>query len=287
MIKHYIGEVESFDNFITVIDKLAGILKSYGWITLAKKHPLETVTPTFSNVTIVPQDTHFLDLIEACDASALINSGVGVYSMMAEKPCYIFGESFYHVPEVNYQVSNEQYNDNHDLSLFAEEIAIGKKINKENMLNFINFLVGNLYSFGKSKTMIRKEKDGSLRTITTGIDFYDVKINGKQLFQYAQDDTPQLSLSAPLFERFGLDLHDKRQGKKPPTMSVKAPAVVPVKATTGAAVTQLEKPMLAKQTMQESLDKKIKMVNKLRKKPYEFFNDSKVKSLKKLRVLFE
>lgn len=280
VIKHFIGGVESYDNFIHVIDKLAGILKSYGWVTLVKNHPLETITPTFSNVTLVPEKTNFLDLIEACDAAALINSGVGVYCMMAEKPCYIFGDAFYQVPDVNFSVSSEQYASYSDLNIFAGEIAKGKNINKENMFKFIHFLRHNLYSFGRVKTTLRKEKDSSLRTITTGISFYDVKINSKVLFDYKQDDTPQISLSAPLLERFGLDIHMKEKAKQVPQPIVKSNSKVITKKSV-----RLIDP--SQNTMHEILDKKLRIVNKLKNKPYDFFNDSQIKNLKKLRVLFE
>src|SRR5690606_39033416 len=95
------GPAQSFENFLGTIDEAAERLARLGWTVLCKKHPLETLNPPLQNATYVPEDTHFLDLLELCDAVALINSGVGIYAMMMGKPCYIFGRSFYSFDGIN------------------------------------------------------------------------------------------------------------------------------------------------------------------------------------------
>lgn len=283
VIKHFCGEIKSFENFVNLIDQVAGILKSYGWVTLIKKHPLETDVPNFANAKIVPDDIHFIDLLEACDASALINSGVGVYSMMMSKPCYIFGNAFYEHASLNFKIYAEDYESEDRVNLLAARIA-GKNdiVDMENVYKFISFLVHDFYSFGVSKTKERIEADNSKRTITQGISFYDIKIQSKQLIKYHYPIENQLQLSAPLFERFGLYIQSKA------TKKTMAPSIVkrPISKESGDS-SKGKGPEKHLQSPKNKIEKIRRKVNKLRYKPYEFFNDSKNQKLRKLRVLFE
>ena len=180
VIKYFCGEVGTYDNFINVIDNLAKVLKEYGWVTLVKKHPLETSLIDIKNALYVSDETHFLDLIEASDACALINSGVGVYSMMMSKPCYIFGDAFYSIDDVNYKVRAREYSNKKNINNLARKIAKDEfNIDHSKAYKFINFLINDFYSFGKSTVMQRVEADKSLRTITTKIDFYKIVNDGK------------------------------------------------------------------------------------------------------------
>lgn len=275
VIKYFCGDIGTYENFISVIDRLATHLKGYGWEILVKKHPLETEIMEFKNVRIVPEDTHFLDLLEACDAVALINSGVGVYSMMMQKPCYIFGEAFYQVEGVNYKVRNVEYMNESKIIDLAYKISVGNlKVDTDKMYKFINYLINDFYSFGKSQVKTRVELDNSLRSITTKIDFYRIVLNNKVIKEYSSLDRSTLLTSAPLFERFSLDIINKK------------------KHTTS-------QPVVSKATIHNNQNKTkkvrdegkintiIRKINKLKRNPHKFFEDASNGNLRKLRVFFE
>ena len=293
VIKHFIGDVASFDNFISVIDKLAGILKSYGWVTIVKKHPLETIRPQFANAIYAPDSAHFLDLLEACDASALINSGVGVYSMMMQKPCYIFGDAFYQVKDVNQKINADEYENQSALEVLSKKIISGYNFDTQKMLKFISFLKNEFYSFGLSSTKQRKEADGSLRTITTGINFYDLKLYGRQIYNYLPYEKQPLSRNAPLFERYALDIYNKSKRIEPAKQvspKEKPKKIEQVKpSVTRLTKVQNRQGLINVATYMELVNSNpnIKKLNKLRNNPYKFFDDAKVPLLRKLRVLFE
>lgn len=282
VIQHYIGQIESYENFIKIIDRLAENLKYYGWVTVVKKHPLETKRPNLSHVVFASDDAHFLDLLESCDAVALINSGVGVYSMMMEKPCYIFGEAFYAVENINYSVTANEYSDELAISRLAQKIVRDEiTVNKDKMYKFIDFLIHDFYSFGIPQTKRRKEPDGSLRTITTGIDFYDLKFLGKQFYTYSPLSRKPIARTAPLFEKYALDIHNKRIGvtqskSEKPSLDVNSHPVPSTKqSVTSARFDRINQSF------------SMKKFSKFKKNPYLFFRDSKKPALRKLRVFFE
>ncbi|MFC6167567.1 glycosyltransferase [Acinetobacter terrestris] len=287
VIKYFSGDIEGFDNFINIIDRLAGVLKTYGWVTLVKKHPLEVGNLNFCNAKIVNDDTHFLDLLEACEASALINSGVGMYSMMMSKPCYIFGNAFYEHDNLNYKVLKYEYKDDQKLNLLAKKIISSDfKFDQNKAYTFIDFLVNNFYSFGDVTTSQRIESDSSKRTITKKINFYDLKINNKQIMTYLREPKDFLSTNSPLFERFGLDIlqqSSKISGGKQKTSSPECTR----KISTPDSLLNQNSSFTEANKQKNPVEKFKRKLNKLRYKPYDFFKDAKNSNLRRLRVFFE
>lgn len=318
VIKYMSGNIQSYSRFIEAIDSIAQSLVSKGWVVLCKKHPLETETPTLQYAQYVPEDTHFIDLLEMADRVALINSGVGVYSMMLEKPTYIFGDAFYACEGINKSVDSYEFLDEENIRAIARDIVEGYEVDVEKMKRFLHYLVYEFYSFGIPKTIGRKEADGSLRTITTGIDFYQLRFDGKLLFEYEKSQRPKLATSAPLFERYALYLHLKKMRAvkpKPEAKPVAAPkpvapkvveTPVPVKKSTGEPNLESQAREIkvsshgadpknaserisdfvtnyTKQTGRGSVQAKIA---KFKRDPYNFFNDSKNPAIKMGRVFF-
>jgi hypothetical protein len=158
-----------YDHFISEIEKLQKYIKNElgdEWQIIAKKHPLETKNPT-DNITCVESDTNIYDLIEMSDYIVLINSGVGVLSMLWEKPVFYFGEVFYGHPKLNLKVNS--YLD------VLYNIKKGFQVDKEIMYRFIYYLKEEVYSFGDFITEKVLQKDGSYRNITRFINFYEFK----------------------------------------------------------------------------------------------------------------
>ncbi len=258
VIRYFAGELESYEAFLRFIDQAAQELKRQGWVVLCKKHPLETEILPLQHAQYVPEDTHFIDLLELADAVALINSGVGVYAMMAGKPCFIFGEAFYAFEGINQRASAADPKD------FCRQLRELFRVDMEDVYRFIHFLKNSFYSFGVSRNKMRKESDGSLRNITTGIDFYEIRIPSRPPVLYAPQGRPQLATAAPLFERFRLDLVQRKLAKLAASASVKrSPPVV-----------------------KDPKSKRAAKWRKLRLDPHAFFRDAKQPALRALRFLF-
>lgn len=168
VIKYFSKNVDNMEHFLKNIVEIQERLKDE-WVLIVKKHPLETQRLYENTLFYVEDSTHFKDLIELCDAIVLINSGVGVISMMYEKPVYHFGDAFYSHPLINMEV---QSSDDVISSLKKEEF----KVDAEKVKRFISYLIDDFYSFGNFFTEEKIMEDNSKRTITTKIDFY--KING-------------------------------------------------------------------------------------------------------------
>ncbi len=255
VIRYFAGDLESYEAFLRFIDQAALELKRQGWVVLCKKHPLETESLPLQYAQYVPEDTHFIDLLELADAVALINSGVGVYAMMAGKPCFIFGEAFYAFEGINQRASAADPKD------FCRQLSEPFAVDMEDVYRFIHFLKNSFYSFGVSRNNIRKESDGSLRNITTGIDFYEIRIPGRPPVVYAPQGRPKLGTAAPIFERFRLDFVQRKKT---------APA--PVK--------------LLSAVVKDPITKRAAKWRKLRCDPHAFFRDAKQPALRALRFLF-
>lgn len=166
VIQHF---SDGYNKFVKEIVKLNQIIqKNYSdeWIIVAKKHPLETSKPT-EEIAFVDDDTNIYDLIEIADMVVLINSGVGVLSMLYNKPVYYFGQTFYGHESINRKVSSVM-----DILYYMKNPL---NVDKEKVYRFIHHLKNNVYSFGDFETEKVLQKDGSYRNTTVYIDFYDFK----------------------------------------------------------------------------------------------------------------
>jgi len=160
---------DGYNTFINEVDNLQkNLQKVLGeeWVILAKKHPLEISHPT-SSISFVDDNTNIYDLIELSEYVVLINSGVGVLSMLWEKPVLYFGEVFYGHKNIN--ISVRSYKD------VLYHIKKGFQVDKESVYKFIAHLRNSVYSFGNFETEKVLQKDGSYRNITRYIDFYQVR----------------------------------------------------------------------------------------------------------------
>ena len=71
-----------------------------------------------------------MDILDLSDKVITINSSVGLYSMIFNKPCGILGDSFYIVDGVNLQLNNVR-----NICTFIENINI--KIDYNNVKKYI------------------------------------------------------------------------------------------------------------------------------------------------------
>jgi len=274
VIKYMRGDLESYSKFTSFIDEAAKELKKLGWIVLCKKHPLEVESPPLKNAIYAPEDANFIDLLELADSVALINSGVGLYAMMMGKPCFIFGNAFYAFEGINTKSSTESISD------FCDLILSENPIDSESTYRFINFLMNDFYSFGTSKVTLRKESDGSLRSITTATNFYQIQtLNGGKI-NYRNEPGKSITTAAPLFERFKLDVHNKKkqnEQKKHAVTSFKTKETKNKSAVKNGIVNNIHPKKTAPKDLMAA--KKAKLI----RDPHAFFRDSRFVVLKPLR----
>lgn len=280
VIKYFSGDQNGYEKFLECIDSAAALLKKIGWIVLCKKHPLETEIPALKNVIFVDEKTNFLDLLELADAVALINSGVGVYSMMMQKPTFIFGNAFYSFSGLNQKINN------YDVNYFIEKIIENNNFDYLKMIKFINYLHRDFYSYGISDVKIRNEPDGSKRSITTGIDFYKLKVAGEFDINFKRENRVPLSKSAPLFEKYSLDIFNKT--KKGTTSNSKVSSISVPETFKSEKISRNSTGNISnlKKLNQTGRNKFHAKFLKLKNNPKKFFLDSKKPYLNYLSKFF-
>ncbi len=165
VIKHF---SDGYDEFVREIEELNKYINKHlhdEWIVIAKKHPLETTRPS-ENITFVDDDINIYDLIEMSEMVVLINSGVGLLSMLWEKPVLYFGKTFYSHPKLNTKVKSYK-----DILYYMSQPL---EVDKNKMIRYIRYLKEYVYSFAKFETERVLQKDKSYRNITRYINFSQV-----------------------------------------------------------------------------------------------------------------
>ncbi len=168
VIKYFSKNVQNMEHFLRNILEIQEKLKN-DWIVLVKKHPLETQKLYEDKLFYVDDNTHFKDLIELCDSVVLVNSGVGLISMIYSKPVYYFGDVFYSSSSINKEVKSS----NELINFLKDEVF---KVDFEKVKRFISYLIDDFYSFGNFITEEKVMEDNTKRTITTKITFSKINL---------------------------------------------------------------------------------------------------------------
>lgn len=189
VIKYFTEQPFDYYGFVQIANNAAAKLNKEDWIFIAKKHPLmkNFNKLQYHNLIFVPDDTNISTLIEMCNIVLTINSGVGVYAMIFEKPCIVTGNAFYQFNGINTRVHSEE-----ELIEYIHKEDF--QLDKDKMTKFIYYLYQNFYSYGKSYYK-SKEEENRTRRIVNYIDFYRIVINGKKFldadnvikFKYSKD----------------------------------------------------------------------------------------------------
>ncbi len=166
----FAGVAGSFDEFTKFINRLADRLSSDDWVVVCKRHPYEAENPVIPNARFADPSDHICDLVVLSDAIAVMNSGVGLYAIMAGKPCYAFSDSYYgHHGLV--QCPSEL-----DVNAFAGMLARPFSPDSARAERFVHYLAFEFYSFGAATYTDWIAEDGATRKAATAIDFRTVRI---------------------------------------------------------------------------------------------------------------
>jgi predicted glycosyltransferase involved in capsule biosynthesis len=189
VISYFSGPIKNFENFHQVICTLSAELGD-GWRVIYKKHPVENELKKVDDA-ICADDYNTYDLIEIADALVLINSGVGIYGMMFNKPVYIMGEAWYGIDNVNVAVENS--------SALAILIQRGLTPDEQLVERFIYYLRYEFYLFGEQLQRNAKLKNGAPITATLNIKYYELRPS-KGVPLFLTEEGPLIS--SPLFDRY-------------------------------------------------------------------------------------
>lgn len=191
VIKYFSGRIKSYDNFISLINSLAHVLPR-DWEIIVKRHPLEVQDPDIKGVTFA-NNANIKSLIDMSDAVLLINSGVGVLSMIYGKPTLVAGDAFYSHDEITYSVKN------------VEDVVYALKHfrpHQEKTLKFLSYLINEFYSFGNFTTRIVDWEGGAKMTATTAINYYCVRFPKTDEMLLERSQVPVISKNSILFDRY-------------------------------------------------------------------------------------
>lgn len=256
VIKYFCGrEVPTFEAFLHLVQEVANTLPA-DWCLVIKKHPLMKNSHDFQNV-LIADDYNIKDLLELADCVLLINSGVGLISMLFDKPVLYTGEVFYAHPKLNTRVNNA-----YEILSCLKELMIP---DMEIRTRFIAFLLHDFYSFGRFTTKVIDWSEQANMTITTAIDFYYIPnlghtkyIKPKEASSYYRD------FKSILFDRFRFDLVYHKHPNR--------------------SLAHLIRPQAASKAEKEEI--RHKRFKKMWNNPYKFFRDSRFFFLRPLKYLF-
>ncbi|WP_281174505.1 galactosyltransferase-related protein [Stenoxybacter acetivorans] len=196
---YFCGKIGSYDNFINEIAKLPTILN--GWRIIYKNHPL-TIDKVVIEGAVCVDKYHINDILEASDAVTLINSGVGVLSVIYNKPVYFFGQVFYACNGLNNLVYDAE-------DLTDQLINNPIKFDENIAIKFISFLINDFYSFATWNRKERKYTDKANLSISENIRYDIVRVwdkDKKTKKEIFIDNSPIINLKQSiLFDRYRLD----------------------------------------------------------------------------------
>lgn len=207
VVKYFSGQLRGYDGFRNEIIKLVNGLGSE-WTVIYKKHPVEEEIEPIKGAVQV-NDYHVYDLLEISDAVVVLNSGVGVFALMFQKPLYVLGEAWYAHEGLCVKISS-------GLDL-AQSIQKGFDLDYERMLRFIYYLRFKFYSFGRMTQRRVHTEEGHLITATTSIDYYELRGWSDSVRMVSCINQDKILISeGPLFDRYHeiVSIESFKQSKK-------------------------------------------------------------------------
>ncbi|EOH6574006.1 glycosyltransferase, partial [Campylobacter jejuni] len=164
VIKYFTYKPFDWSGFLDIINDTAFKLRQTH-IFLVKKHPLslKIAKSKYKNLNFISNKTNIIDAISLCDVVVTLNSGVGLYAMIMNKPCINCANAFYNFQGLNFQAHNSD-----ELLRF---LVSDLKIDYNKVLKFIWYLKNNFYSFGKSYYK-KSFNNGRFYNKVYKIDFY-------------------------------------------------------------------------------------------------------------------
>ncbi|MBZ7956092.1 capsular biosynthesis protein [Campylobacter molothri] len=201
VIRYFTYKPFTYDNFLNIINELAFKLKQTH-IFLVKKHPLSLAIKQakYQNLKFVPNNTNIIDMIELCDAVVTLNSGVGLYAMIMNKPCINCANAFYSFKDLNFKANNE--------GELYQLLISDLNIDYDKVLKFIWYLKNRFYSYGKSYYK-KSFKNGRFYNKVYNIDFYKIIIENKYHLSVKNIDKTVYDLQSLIYTPYKYEIFNK------------------------------------------------------------------------------
>lgn len=258
----FAGKVGSFDNFVDQVNELANKIGT-GWRIVAKHHPLSKIKENFDKTIIVADNYNIKDLLSLCDYVITMNSGVGVLAALFGKPVIHMAHAFYRSDLLNRYASNADE--------VLQYLRSGFVVEQESVERFVSYLINEFYCFGKMKTKNNENYSDKARlTITTGIDYYIFRVDGKEYFNDTR--SKPIDYSSPLYDPFRHDIVNTIRARKlvaQPQKNIKVD-----EPTQGSSKVSRKDSKVENKT-----DKRTRLWNKFKSNPKKYCLDSKYRML--------
>nr|WP_312295831.1 glycosyltransferase [Brevundimonas diminuta] len=190
-VNYFAGPIGSFDNFVELVRAVTRELSS-DWVVLIKNHPLSDSRENIPGAIDV-KDAHINDLLELSDHVLLMNSGVGVMSLLFGKPVMYASRAYYANKKLNNPVKTVEDVIGVLMSNFT--------VDDDSRYRFISYLIEDFYSFGKFTTEKREFEGRASLTITTNIDYYRVNVLGSRVMDVPSGERYE-NVKAPIYDIF-------------------------------------------------------------------------------------
>lgn len=184
------GNVGSFDNFIELVSQVTKRLPP-DWAVILKERPLsdcqETVPEAFD-----AGDIHINDLLAIANYVLVMNSSVGVLSVLFDRPVIHTGSAFYADPGLNRNAATADQ--------VLELLERGFEVDQNSRYRFLSYLIEDFYSFGNVVAPESQVRDSD-PTTTDQIDYYRVNLLGARIVDTSSKQR-FVDINAPVYDPF-------------------------------------------------------------------------------------
>jgi len=178
VVRHFSGAVDSLEELVQWVSEAERELEACtgdAWRVILKKHPLETdyIIPPNERIKYVTDDVHIHDLLEISDAVVVLNSGVGLLSLIFGKPTLHVGEALYGHGGLGQSVAS--------VSEMVDAVQDAPGPDAERVERLVHHLITSVYSFADFTTELTRQRDGSLMRVTRRMKFRELRILGESV----------------------------------------------------------------------------------------------------------
>jgi predicted glycosyltransferase involved in capsule biosynthesis len=253
-------EGRDYPTYLRELERLSQGLPR-NWILVYKNHPLSLVKVNVSSG-VCADKYHINDILEACDAVVVYNSGTGLLAQAFNKRVFYFGKCFYAIDGVNSKFES--------IEGILTSLSNLVPPDSEKILRFYHFLRYAFYSFAEMRATTKPSSKVSRMSKLQKIDYEIIRIPGFEPREFATDSFDLYY--SPLFDAYRFHAIADRGAAEKRT-AVEAPVTKHLRnSKSDKAVTKVR--VLAKW-------------NKLRRNPSAFFRDSRIPPLRVLQYVFQ
>lgn len=213
----YFSPYFSFDGFLSVLDTLAQDYFKQNVVFVCKKHPLgaDLDKSLYKNLIFAPDDCSFLTLLNLSEMCVLLNSGVGMYAMIAKKPAILCARAFYAFEGLNLSAHSQA-----ELKGQIDEVLqSGFEVQEDKMLRFIRYLKEEFYSYCESKNYLIARADKTTFRRTSEFYFYQMILGGQKFLQGKRFERQNYTLDSLCYMPFAYEINRNKDSFLKPTRS--------------------------------------------------------------------